>query len=62
MHRLVIHCWIKHSTPDVDCDDDDSCRVLGIMVPAAQTRVMTALIAGEGCDSLTWSQLAQEAR
>ena len=42
--------------------NDDSCRVLGIMVPAAQISFMIALIAGESCDSLTWSQLAQAAK
>jgi len=42
--------------------DDDLCRVLGIMVPAAQTSFMIALIAGESCDGLPWSQLAQAAK
>lgn len=43
-------------------NDEDLCRVLGIMVPTAQTSFMTALIAGENCDCLTWSQLAQAAK
>ncbi|KAL0042381.1 hypothetical protein WJX77_010775 [Trebouxia sp. C0004] len=37
-------------------------EVLGSMVPAAPTSFMAALIAGETCDSLTWSQLAQAAK